>query len=127
MSLTHSWLGRTGMSSLTRLGYRGRSWLESVVAAAPPADLEAVLVYDVVEAVVAHAVFFAERGTVHTPQLAAADAAVLLTDAPDILHTERLLGKLAHGCVAMLVVGLGRHTKQPTQRRDTVLLHVASV
>ena len=96
-------------------------------AAAPPADLEAVLVYDVVEAVVAHAVFFAERGTVHTPQLAAADAAVLLTDAPDILHTERLLGKLAHGCVAMLVVGLGRHTKQPTQRRDTVLLHVASV
>ena len=70
-------------------------------------NFQAVTLDNIVKAVVAHAVLIAELILVHLPQFAAANAAVLLTDTPDKLHTESLLGQFAQVCVTMLIVGLG--------------------
>ena len=95
---------------------------------APPlAYLQVVLLDDVIEAVVADAMLIAKLLPVHLPELAATDSTVLLTDTPDILYAERLIGQFPHICIAMLIVGLGGHTKQLTLRRDRVCLRVASV
>lgn len=71
------------------------------------ANLQVVLLYDVVEAVVANAVFFAKLPLVHLPELAAANAMILLAHTLDKFHAERLLSKLPQICIAMLIVGLG--------------------
>ena len=91
------------------------------------AHFQVVLLDDVIEAVVAHAVFRAELTLVHVPEFSATDTPVLLADAMDELYDKRLICKLPHLTVAMLVVGLGGHTKQLTLRRNGVCLHVASV
>ena len=69
--------------------------------------LQVMALNDIVETVVAHAVLFAELALVHLPELATTDAAVSLTYALDVLHAERLFGKLAHLAVPVLIVGLG--------------------
>ena len=83
-------------------------------AALALAHLQIVLVYDVVEAVVAHRVLIAELLAVHTPEFAAANARITDTGAIDKLNDEGFLGKLAQRALAVLVVGLGGHTKQLT-------------
>ena len=71
------------------------------------ANLQVVLLYDVVEAVVANAVFFAKLPLVHLPEFAAANAMILLAHTLDKFHAKRLPGKLPKICIAMLIVGLG--------------------
>ena len=67
---------------------------------------------------------FAELLLVHTPKLATAYSTVALTDALDKLNDECLCCYLTHLGVIMLIVGLGRYTKQPTERSDGISLQI---
>ncbi len=91
------------------------------------AHLQVVLLDDVVEAIVSHAVPIAKLALVHLPELATANAMVLLAHTLDKLHAERLFGKLTQITITMLIVGLRGNTKQFTLRLDRICLRVASV
>ena len=71
------------------------------------AHFQVILLDDVVETVVAHAVFRTELAPVHLPKFGATDAGGFLPHMLDVLHAERLLGQLAQLTVPMLIVGLG--------------------
>ena len=91
------------------------------------AYLQVVLLDDVIEAVVADTMIIAKLLPVHLPEFAATDTTVLLPNTPDKLYAESLIGQLPQISVAMLIVGLGGHTKQLTLRRDWICLRIASV
>ena len=96
-------------------------------SAAAFAHLQAVLLHDIVETVIANGMLFAKRFLVHMPQLATANAPVTLTYALDELDDESLLCHLTHLRIIMLVIGLCAHTKQPTKRLDSIRSLVAIV
>lgn len=86
-------------------------------AATAPADFKAVLLYDVIEAVVADTVPLAEALAVHVPQLVAAYAGVKRTYLADELNDEALEAKTEKAAVLMLVIGLLACLHQATGRR----------
>ena len=75
------------------------------------AHFQIVLLYDIVEAVIADAVRRAETLVVHSPQLAAADTWIPPADFLDEFHDEGFRGKALHQPVFMLVEGLLTNTK----------------
>ena len=89
-------------------------------AATAPADLKAVLLYDVIEVVVADTVPLSEALAVHVPQLVAAYAGVKRTYLADELNNEALETKTEKAAVLVLVIGLLAYTKQPADGRDAV-------
>jgi len=70
-------------------------------AAFPLSHLQVILLYNVVEAVVAHAVLIAELTPVPLPELATDYTVILLPDTIDELHAERILGQFAHITVSV--------------------------
>lgn len=80
-------------------------------AAPAPANLKAVLLYDVIEAVVTDAVTGAKALAVHVPQLIAAYARVELPYFTDELYDEALKAQAEKTPVIVLVVGLLADTK----------------
>ena len=108
-----------------RIGWEFMVGVRGFGPAAAFAHLQPVLLHDVVETVVANGMLFAKLLLVHPPQLAAANATVTLTYAPDELDDKCFLCQFTHLRILMLVVGLRTHTKQPTKRRDGICLHVA--
>ena len=89
-------------------------------AAPAAADLKPVLLYYVVEAVVADAVLLPEALAVHQPKLVAAYAGVEIADLADELDDEALKAQAEEPPVLVLVVGLLADTKQPADGRHAM-------
>ena len=92
MSLTHSWLGRSGMSSFARIQRQVVVGVCRLGTALLLAHFQVMALDDVIEAVIPHAVLFAELALVHLPQFATTDAVILLAHSLDKLHDESLFG-----------------------------------
>lgn len=75
------------------------------------ANLQIVLLYDIVEAVIANAVRRTKTFVVHSPQLTAADTWIPPADFLDKFHNEGLVGQVLHQPVFVLIEGLLTDTK----------------
>ena len=75
------------------------------------AYLQIVLLYDIIETIVADAMRWAEPFVVHGPQFSTTNTWIFTADFLDKLHNEGLVGQVLHQSILILVKGLLTYTK----------------
>ena len=93
------------------VGWKTMRGIGRLGTAAAFTHFEAVLLKNVVEAIVAHGVFVAEFVRVHTPKLPASYAGSFLADTFNKLDHKGLFGQFAHLRVTVFIIGLCTYTK----------------